>query len=80
MQDFHGTGGTQQEENSFLQHNGLKCKEEAVKYYIWSIAFYDAGTWTLREIGRKYIEGYEMPCRRRMEKIMLTNRVENEEV
>jgi hypothetical protein len=87
MQDVHvklnagypGTGGIQQEENSFVQHIGLKFKEETVKY-IWSIALCDAGTWTLREIGQKYLESYEIRCRSRMEKIIWTNRVENEEV
>jgi hypothetical protein len=38
MQDLHGTGGIQREENSFLPHNDLKFKEETVKYYIWGIA------------------------------------------
>jgi hypothetical protein len=54
-------------------------KQETVKYFIWSITLYDAWTWTLREIGQKYLESYEMRCRRRMEKIVWTNRVENEE-
>jgi len=66
MQDFHGTGGIQQEEHYFLQHNGLKFKEETVKYYFLSIAVCDAWTWTLREIGQKCLESYEMRCRRRM--------------
>jgi len=80
MQDFHGTGGIQQAENSFAQHNGLKFKKETVKYYIWSIALCDAGTWTVREIGQKYLESYEIRCQRRTEKIIWTTRVENEEV
>jgi hypothetical protein len=34
----------------FHQQTGLKFKEEVVKCYIWSIAFYGAGTCTLRKV------------------------------
>jgi hypothetical protein len=37
-----------------------------------------AETWTLRKVDQKYLEGFEMWCWRRMEKISLTNRVRNE--
>jgi hypothetical protein len=55
-------------------------KEETVEYFIRSITVYDAWIWTLRQIGQKYLESYGMRCRRRLEKIIWTNRVENEEV
>ena len=41
---------------------------------------YGAETWTLREVEQKYIERFEMWCWRRMEKIIWTDRVKNDEV
>jgi len=51
-----------------------------VECYIWSITFYDAEAWTLREVDQKYLEGLELICWRRMEKIIWTNNVKIEEV
>jgi len=51
-----------------------------VECYIWSITFYDAEAWTLREVDHKYLEGLELICWRRMEKIIWTNNVKIEEV
>jgi hypothetical protein len=51
-----------------------------VKCYIWSIALYGAGTWTLRAVNQKYLEGFEMWCWRRIEKNRWTDHVRNEEV
>jgi hypothetical protein len=39
-----------------------------------------AETWTLRKVGKKYLESFEIWCRRRMEKIIWINHVRNEEV
>jgi hypothetical protein len=50
-----------------------------VKYYIWSIALYDAVTWALKKVDRKYLESFEMWCWRNIE-IGWTDRVRNEEV
>jgi hypothetical protein len=36
--------------------------------------------WTLRKVDQKYLEIFEMWCRRRMEKISWTDLVRNEEV
>jgi hypothetical protein len=36
--------------------------------------------WTLRQVDQKYLESFEMWCWRRMEKIIWTDRVRNEEV
>ena len=44
------------------------------------MALYGAETWTLREADQKYMEGFEMWCWRRMEKISWTDRVKYEEV
>jgi hypothetical protein len=55
-------------------------RKELVKCYIWSIALYGAETWTLREVDQKNLEGIEMWCWRRMEKISWTDHVRNEEL
>jgi len=47
--------------------------------YIWSTALFGAEIWTLRKVVWKYLGSFEM-CRRRMEKIGLTDRVRNDEV
>ena len=57
----------------------LNLRKKLVKYYIWSMAFYGAETWTLRAADQKYLESFEM-CWRRMEKICWTDHVRNEEV
>jgi len=41
---------------------------------------YGAETWSLLKVDRKYLEGFEMWCWRRMEKINWTDRVRNEDV
>jgi hypothetical protein len=38
----------------------LKLRKKLVKCYIWSIALYGAGTWTLRSVDQKHLESYEM--------------------
>jgi hypothetical protein len=58
----------------------LNLRKKLVKCYIWSITLYGAETWTLRKIDQKYLESFEVWCRRRMEKISLTDYVKNEEV
>jgi Tat protein secretion system quality control protein TatD with DNase activity len=45
-----------------------------------SIALYGTETWTLWEVDQKHMEGFEMRCWRRMEKINLTDHVKNEVV
>jgi len=51
-----------------------------VKCYIWSIALYGAETWTLRAVGQKQLESFDMWCWRRMKKISWTDHVRNEDV
>jgi hypothetical protein len=41
---------------------------------------YGGETWTLRKVDQKYLESFEMWCWRRMEKIILTDGVGNEQV
>jgi len=40
---------------------------------------YAAETWTLQKVDQKFLEGFEMWCRRRMEKASWANCVKNEE-
>jgi len=48
--------------------------------YICSLALCGAKTWTLRAVGQKQLESFEMWCWRRMEKISWTDHVRNEKV
>jgi len=56
-----------------------KLRKKLVKYYIWSIALYDDET-SLRAVDQKHLESFETWCWRRMEKIIWTDHVRNEEV
>jgi len=58
----------------------LELRKKLVKCYIWSIALYNAETWTLRAVDQKHLESFEMWCWRRMEKISWIDHVRNEEV
>ena len=58
----------------------LELTKKLVKCYIWSIALYGAETWTFRRVDQKHLESFEMWCWRRMEKIIWTDHVRNEEV
>ena len=51
-----------------------------IKCYIWNMILYGAETWMLRIADQKYLEGFEMWCWRRMEKLIWTDHVKNEEV
>jgi hypothetical protein len=64
----------------FTSKLDLNLRKKLVKCYIWSVVLYGAETWTLRKAGQKYLEGFDMWCWRRMEKISWTDRVRNEEV
>ncbi|PNF15833.1 hypothetical protein B7P43_G09891, partial [Cryptotermes secundus] len=66
--------------NLFTRKLDLNLRKKLVKCYVWSIALYGAGTWTLRAVDQKHLESFEMWCWRRMEKIGWTDYVRNEEV
>jgi hypothetical protein len=66
--------------NPFICKLDLNLRKKLVKCYIWSIALYGAEKWTLRKVDQKYLEIFEIWCWRRMEKIIWTDRVRNEEV
>jgi hypothetical protein len=55
-------------------------RKKLVKCYIWSTAIYGAETWTLRAVGQKHLEGFEMWRWRRMEKISWTDHARTEDV
>jgi len=58
----------------------LELRKKLVNCYIWSIALYNAETWTIRAVDQKHLESFEMWCWRRMEKISWTDDVRNEGV
>jgi hypothetical protein len=61
----------------FTSKFDLHLSKKLVKCYTWSLAFYGADIWTLREVNQKYLESVEMWRWRSMEKINWTNRVRN---
>jgi hypothetical protein len=62
----------------FISTLYLELTKKLVKCYVWSIAVHGAETWTLRAVGQKNLESFEMWCWRRMEKISWTDHVRNE--
>jgi hypothetical protein len=44
----------------FTSKLDLDLRQNLIKCYICSIAFYGAVTWTLRKVEKKYLEGFEM--------------------
>jgi hypothetical protein len=64
----------------FTSKLDLNLRKKLVKCYIWSVALYGADIWMLWKVDWKYLEGFEVWCWRRMEKISWTNCVRNEEV
>jgi hypothetical protein len=66
--------------NLFTSKLDLELRKKVVKCYVWSIALYGAETWTLRAVGQKQLESFEVWCWGRMEKISWTDHVRNEDV
>jgi len=64
----------------FINILGLHLRKKLVTYYIFSIALYGTETWTLWKVDQKHLEGSEMRCWRRMEKMNWTDHVKNEVV
>jgi hypothetical protein len=58
----------------------LELRKKLMKCYVWGIALYGAETWTLRAVDQKLLKSFEMWCWRRMEKIIWTDHVRNEDV
>jgi hypothetical protein len=38
----------------------LNLSKKLVNCYFWSVAFCVADTWTLRKVGQKYLESFDM--------------------
>jgi len=55
-------------------------RKKLVKCYIWSTALFGSETWTLRAADQKHLESFGMWCWKKMEKIIWTDHVRNEEV
>ena len=64
----------------FTSKLDLNLRNKPVKCYFWSIELYDAKTRTLPKLDQKYLESFKIWCWRRMEKIIWTDLVRNEEV
>jgi hypothetical protein len=64
----------------FTSKTYLELRKKLVQCNIWSISLYGAETWTFRAVDQKHLESFEMWCRRRLEKIIWTDHVGNEEV
>ncbi|GFG39086.1 hypothetical protein Cfor_11199 [Coptotermes formosanus] len=75
--ESHGKSSIEQEEY-FTRQLDLKLRKKLVKCYIWSIAFYGAETWTLREVDQKCLESFETWPWGRIQKISWTDRMRNE--
>jgi hypothetical protein len=65
---------------TFYQQSTRKFEEETSEFLFGSPVFYGAETRTLRKVDQKYLESFKMWCWRRMEKIIWTTYVRNEEV
>ena len=64
----------------FINILGLHLRKKLVTCYILSIALYGTEILTLWKVDQKHLEGFEMRCWRRMEKINWTDHVKNEVV
>jgi hypothetical protein len=57
----------------------LNFRKNLLKCYTWSIALYGDETWALRKLHEKYLDISKMRCCRKMETIIWTDLVGNEE-
>ena len=55
-----------------------KLRKMMVKYSVWGVLLYGADIWTLRKEEEKRLEAFEIGKWRRMERILLKDRVINE--
>jgi hypothetical protein len=59
----------------FTSKFDLNLRKKLVKYYVWGMVLYGAETWTLRIVDQKYLESFEIWCRKRIEEINPTEYV-----
>jgi hypothetical protein len=79
MEDCHGKGSVQEKKAFFSSKLDINVRKKPVNCYIWSTALCGAEISVLREVDQKYLGSFEMWCWRRMEKIVWTDHVRNEE-
>jgi hypothetical protein len=58
----------------------IELRKKLIKCYVWSIALYGSGTWTLRKLERKYLESFKIWYWKAMEKIKWSEKVTSEKV
>ena len=81
IQDCHGKTTFNRKITTLLTSKvDLNLGKKLEICHTWSIALYGAGIWTLWKVDQKYLESFEMWCKRKLEKISRTDRVRNEEV
>ena len=56
---------------------GKELRKRLMKCFVWSVVLYGAETWTLRRNVKKQLEPFEMWVLRRMERVKLTDVIEN---
>jgi hypothetical protein len=64
----------------FTSKMDLELRKKPVKCYIWSVALYGAETGKVWGVDQKQLESFEKWCWGRMEKVISTDHVRNEEV
>ena len=64
----------------FSRKFNFNLRKKLLKYYIWSIVFYGAESWTPPKEDQKYLESFRTRCWRRMEKMSWTDHMRNEEI
>jgi len=62
----------------FTSRLDLNLRKKLVEFFIGSIALFGAESWTLRKVGWKYLESFEMWCWEGMGEISWTDHVRNE--
>jgi hypothetical protein len=58
----------------------LNSRKKLLKCYIWSIAVYGAGSWTLRKVEHEYRVSFKMWYWRKMENTSCTDRARDDRI
>uniref|UniRef100_A0A2S2QKX3 Uncharacterized protein n=1 Tax=Sipha flava TaxID=143950 RepID=A0A2S2QKX3_9HEMI len=58
----------------------LEVRKRFLKRYVWSIALYGCGIWTISAIDKIKLEAFEMWCYRKMLRIKWIDKITNEAV
>ena len=54
-----------------------ELRKRLVEWFVWSVPFYGAETWTLRRNEQKLLEEFEIWIWRRMERVKWTDKIKN---